>query len=348
MSKQSQDSASKPSAPVNKGQQSKNVTPAKPSAPVEASPAIDKKEDVSPAVESSDLSSDSTAPTTSTDFTDSVGNVEAVESQNSSTLKYNGSNPMFIEMFGTLVEFVSAYSSKNTVLKAATEGRDAAIEAYVKTSADPEAVKIREGIATLEARLRELAESNVTTSTLSEDEQTNVRREVDELRGKIRTGIQAAQGVLPFVAPGGDPDADSFLTQVSDLIRAPRGRAPGSKLTGDMLPRTNVVITVTGGMYKGSRFDTMSAAAKAIKMELKDFQLAFAEAAGVEHSEIGSVKTPQMFTVKPHDAGSSYSIVTAPKDVQKPGRKPSNKGESVPAENSASADTSENTDQTAM
>jgi len=238
-----------------------------------------------------------------------------------SDLKYTGQNTMFADVFGTLLKQVEEYSVLKTAVAAATDGKEQAVEAFINSSTDPEIVKLREGIEKLRQKMLQIADKKVADTSMSEGEVENAKTNMLKIRGEVNEGINALTGMMKYVSPNGDEAAESLIEQIRELTKGTRGRAPGSKNTGEVLPKVPVNVKITGGNLKDEHYETMGAAAKALNITLKEFQLAFAQSAGVEHAEIHNVKTPQSFQIKPHEDGATYVIVTTPKDVKKPGRK---------------------------
>lgn len=236
-----------------------------------------------------------------------------------SSLKYTGNNPMFGDIFKTIIGHVERYNSLKTQVAAAGDDKDAAITEFLRTSTNPEIVKLREAVAKATEKMNTIAEKELSSNALSGEALEKAKIDMNAARDEARTGIDAVEGVLKFV---NEESAATLLEQLKELVKSARGRAVGSKNTGENLPKVAVNVTINGGNLKNAQYPTLSAAAKALNMEVKDLQLEMARAAGVEHANLREVKTPQKFEVTPHENGATYTVITTPKETQKPGRKP--------------------------
>lgn len=234
-------------------------------------------------------------------------------------LKYTGNNPMFNDIFSTIIGHVDTYSDLKTKVSIATEGKETAIADFLKVSTHPEIVKLRDAVNKAQEKMTAIAEKELTSKALSGEELEKAKTDMNTAREEARTGISAVEGVLNFVK---EEAAATLLEEIKEIVKSTRGRQPGSKNTGENLPKVAVNVTINGGNLKNAQYPTLSAAAKVLSLEVKDLQLAMATAAGVEHANLREVKTPQKFDVTPVAGGSTYTIITTPKETQKPGRKP--------------------------
>lgn len=237
-------------------------------------------------------------------------------------MAYTGPNSVIANLSVEIETAASKYGELAGRLAAADGDREAALTAYVQTSDNAEVVKLREGIAKLNAKLQELAEKNVVSETLSEDEKAKLTVEVATLKEQVSKGQKAVSAVLASF----DTDkegVEKWLEEFkeNDPTRSRKGRAVGS--TGSSLPRVNVLVTVQGGeLFKEPvQFESFAPACAKLKFPVKDMQEAFAAAAGVKHEDIKSVDKPVTFTVQPRENGAVYTVSTTPKAVGTPGRK---------------------------
>lgn len=248
---------------------------------------------------------------------------------------YDGIDTVSKAMLDKLNETTTKYSSLSTQLQAADGDREAALKGWMDTSDNAQAAKLRTTIQNAMAKLRELAENNVESVTLSDEDKTKLQVEMDELKGQIKAGFDVVGNLIKNLSP--DPEGvQSALDTIENPVKSNRGRKPGS--SGSSLPRVSATVTVTGGNLKDEVYDSFSKVALALNSEVKDLQLAFAEAAGVEHKDIKSVNKSVTFQFTPsHPNASTYTLVTTPKAKAKPGPKgkeessESNKGKQTQA-----------------
>lgn len=233
-------------------------------------------------------------------------------------MTYAGPNAPVANLAPEIEHAASQYSEVAGKLAAADGDVEKAYDAW-KQSDDAEAVKIREAIAKLTAKLDEAAKKNVKVETLSDEEKAKLNVEATALKEKVAKGLKAVGMILASF----DVDKEGVEAWVKEFsennpTRSKRGRAVGS--VGSSLPRMRAEVTIQGGelFAEPTKFDSMGKVAAALggDVELKDLQLAFAEKAGVEHDKISSVKTPVTFTFKVHENGATYTLTTHPKTAK--------------------------------
>lgn len=236
-------------------------------------------------------------------------------------MAYTGPDETSKQLLDRHTENVSAYSKIAAQLAAAEGDRDKAVQSWMESASDAQVVKLRTQIETLRNKMLELAEKAVGEQvTLSEDVKAKLVAERDELKGKIKSGIN----VINQVAETFNIDLEGVkaaLTEIGNPTSSGRGRPAGS--AGSTLPRVSVNVTLTSSAApdKPQEFETMSAAATTLEnMELKEFQERFAKAAGVPHSNIKNVNEPVEFQVKT-SSGTVWTVQTTPKEREKPGPK---------------------------
>src|SRR5216110_826588 len=88
---------------------------------------------------------------------------------------------------------ISAFKAVDSRLAAVEGDRDKAIKAWIESSDDPDAVKLREAIAEANRRLKLLAESSVQSEDLSEDDKAKLKAEHATLKDKVRAGTRGLQ-----------------------------------------------------------------------------------------------------------------------------------------------------------
>lgn len=226
---------------------------------------------------------------------------------------YSGSNAPVANLAPEIEAAAAQYGIVAGQLAAADGDVEAAYNAW-KAGDAPEAVKIREAIAKLTAKLDEAAKANVKVETLSDEAKAKLTVEADALKAQVQNGLKAVNSILA----GWDVDKDAVQEWLKEFAernpaRGKRGRQPGS--VGSTGPRMRATVTVQGGELwpEPTTLDSMGKVANALKVETKAIQEAFASAAGVELDKISSVKTEVTFEFKVHENGAVYTMTTHPK-----------------------------------
>jgi hypothetical protein len=236
---------------------------------------------------------------------------------------YNGEHPLFKQLFDVLSDNARNYSVIAGQIAAADGDKDKAIAAWIETSENSRAVKLRAAIQKATEELNKLAEDNVVIEHLTDEQKLKLQTEANTHRDKAKAGLDAVKSVVQAM-PISDADKEQVQSAIEDVtktIGSGRGRKAGEK--GSSLPRASVTLTVTGGNLKDEPFDTFTALAQKLSCEAKELQLAYASAAGVAHEDIKEVKEPVTFKFTPPIEGASeYTILTAPKQGKPRGRQP--------------------------
>jgi hypothetical protein len=224
---------------------------------------------------------------------------------------YDGPDVVSKAMLDNLAAICQHYQTLKDTLAAADGDKDALFKNWMETSDNPQAEKLRQTIANATAKLRELAEKNVPSAELTEEDRTRITVEMDEYTNKIKAGYQVANGLLENITE--DPEnVKKALDSIENPVQSNRGRKPGS--TGSNLPRVSVNVTITGGNLTEPRhFESLSAATKVLNTDVETLQHAFAKAAGVAHANIKDVDVPLEFGFKSHENGAEYTVATTPK-----------------------------------
>lgn len=233
---------------------------------------------------------------------------------------FEGLDQLSQSMVQLLEKRMNEYASLDSKLKAAEGDREDAIEDFIENSDHPAAVKLRDQRDKLIERFRKLAEAELSTESLSEEDKEKIRVELGSMKVKIKAGREAAEN---WAISGNCEDPDKLkelIGGLKDPTRSGRGRKPGS--AGSSLPRVSVLLSITGGNIGTRDFDSMSKAAQVLDWDLKELQLAFAAAANVPHEEIKTVDKPLTFEFKPEGSETVYSVHTTPKERAKTGPKP--------------------------
>jgi hypothetical protein len=256
---------------------------------------------------------------------------------------YDGVDTVSQAMLNKLNETCNKFTNIDLSLKAADGDKESALKNWMETADNPQAAKLRTTIANATAKLREMAESNVETVTLSDEDKTKLQVEQDELKTQIKAGIDVIKSLIQNLSP--DPEGvQAALDSIDNPVKSNRGRKPGS--AGSSLPRVSANITVHGGNFDDpemtNEFDSFSKVALALNVEVKDLQVAFAQAAGVKHEDIKTVNKPVEFQFNSGAPNATtYTLKTTPKDRAKPGPKgPKSEDENKTEESSDSSEQS--------
>lgn len=230
---------------------------------------------------------------------------------------YSGPDIASKQLLEALEGYVSEYKRIDQQLASADGDKESAVQAFIDNSDDQQAIKLRDQISKLTAKLREYAEANAVVVTLSDDEKAKLTEQRDLLKSNIRKG----RGVVEDVAKTINADFDNVmaaLNELGDPTRSHKGRAPGS--SGSSLPRISATLTIKEVSEDGDQalvgkvFDSFSQAALKFNCEVKDLQLAFADAAGVPHENIKTVDKSIDFAFQPNSNGAVYVFTSTPKE----------------------------------
>lgn len=250
------------------------------------------------------------------------------------TKPYDGPDIVASTMFPMIQQVMSDYSTLNSKLLAAEGNQEKAIEDFIENSEDPLAVRLRKAIEEATSKLRRLAEKSVVTEEVPEETKDKWRAQLDEWKNRIK----AAKSTIKTLSESTSSDPDgilAYLAAMPDPTASNRGRKPGT--AGSSLPRTSCTVTVVGGDLKETTFDTMSAAAIKLNVELEDLQKAFAAAASVEHKDISAIKHEVKFSFQPNENGTIYNITTRPKERKPRGSSDETKKSETKTEETANA-----------
>lgn len=221
-----------------------------------------------------------------------------------------------------------AYTELSARVKAADGDRDAAVAAFIASSDDPKVVKLKAVIDKATSDLQAFAEQNVKSETLSDEDKEKLMDELSKLRDKFRDGRKAISSIAESMRSTIDFDGVAkALEEIGDPTRSGRGRKVGDP--GSSLPKASATLVVSNSNDTWT-FDTFGQAAKLMNVTVEQLQKAYAEAAGVQHSEIASVSKPQEFKVHSDSAGD-FLVKTSPKERKKPGPRPGGNAANKPA-----------------
>lgn len=223
---------------------------------------------------------------------------------------YSGPDVVSMAMLTKLHETVNLYSQLETKLAAADGDRSAALKSWIDSTDNAAAVKLRQQIESANAKLNELAEKNVESVTLTEEDKAKANTELDALKPKIKAAFNVIENLIENMSD--DPEGvRNALNAISNPVKSTRGRKAGS--SGSKLPRVSATVTVNGGALENQVYDSFSKVASVFKCDVEDIQKAFAEAAGVSHEDIKTVTDSVTFEFQPNSNGSVYTMTTTPK-----------------------------------
>lgn len=237
-------------------------------------------------------------------------------------MTYNGSNLMASAAFAKLEEHISHWTANSAQLAASKGERKEALNAWAKGTDNERAVELRELLAKAKAELLSLAEANVPNVTLDESDVVKLGTEQDTIKTQIRAGFAMAGKVLSF----DNDDADAVKAYLEGLSDPTKGSRSGNG-EGHTGPRAAAYVwvehEVNGAVAPGKgtfdeeknsdAFKSFSWAAKAVQTTTEDLVRAFAEAAGVEYGDVGSVDTAQEFAFTAKGGQAVWIIRTEPK-----------------------------------
>lgn len=199
------------------------------------------------------------------------------------------------------------YQSLAAQVAAADGDRDAAVQAWMDTTADAEATAIRDAIARATEKLRTLAEAAVGDTTISEEEKARLKTQLTEVEKKAKASSRSLRGLAdPFGL-----DVTPMLAKLGDpfLPKTPTG-------TGSSAPRPSVYVECmrNGNPKQTMTFENLSGAAKHMDIPLEELGKLYAEAAGVPYEDIAKVKEPKEFEWTHGTNGNHWTIKTTPKE----------------------------------
>lgn len=225
---------------------------------------------------------------------------------------YSGPDQVSSAMLAEVEKFSQQFVELNAELAAATGDRAKAVQSWVESSTDAEAVKIREVIEKAKAKLLELAEANVKDVNLTEEQVAAKQTELKELK----TAVRDKRAATVMVANTINMDKEAVLKALESIEDPTKGKGGVKAGTpGPKGPRVSATVKVTGfgkDNNETQTFDGLSKAAQAIGVETKVVQEAYAKAAAVPFENIAKVGKPLSFTVT--SAGDkAFQFATTPK-----------------------------------
>jgi hypothetical protein len=231
---------------------------------------------------------------------------------------YNGPDVASKQLLNALENYIKEFKEIDLQLTSADGDRETAVQAFIDSSDDETVVKLRAQLEKLEAKLQEYAEQNAVVITLSDDERVKLQEQRESLKQTIRKGRSVVEDVAKTMNTD-FPNVVLALNELGDPTKSGRGRKPGSG-GGSSLPRISATLTIKEVSEEGDQalvdkvYDSFSQVALKFNCDVKDLQLAFAEAAGVTHENIKSVDHPVEFAFQPNANGAVYVFRTTPKE----------------------------------
>lgn len=254
---------------------------------------------------------------------------------------YNGPDTISGQLLTALIGFSTDYIGIEARLAAADGDKEKAIAAFLETSDDSQIVKLRNAISAAREKMLAIANEKVVVEVLSEDEKARLEKEKAELTTRIRSGRKTIADLS--VNFGTDPTGVAeALESIPDPTKSGKGRKAGT--TGSSLPRVSATLSVTGGNLTNEKYESFSALAAVLNVDVADIQKPFADAAGVDPADIKSAfnnTNVVTFSFKPHEAGNEYTVVATQKVRAKRGSKVAGKTEESATEASEESNTEE-------
>ncbi len=215
---------------------------------------------------------------------------------------------------------IAAFKAVDSRLAAVEGDQEKAIKSWMEGSDEETAVKLREAIAEATRRLRTLAESSVVVEDLSEADKEKLSTERAMFKEKLQAGSRSLRKLID--AFNLELDANELLKEMGDPT-ATRVNAAGAS-AGSGLPRASVNVTC----YKkhepnGDKwtFENLSKSADFLDLPVEEMQKIYAQAGGVSHEDIKTIKTPQNWDYTNPTTGTVWVVNTTPKDTAPRGRK---------------------------
>ena len=241
-------------------------------------------------------------------------------------IPYEGEDAISKAMLEKLHATTLEYSSIQAQIAAADGDRETAVKSWMESTDLAAAVKLRDQIASATQRLRDLAEKNVSSVELTEDDRAKLTAELDALKGRIKSGYTVLNSMIESMSD--DPEnVKKSLESIQNPAASRKGVKAGS--SGSTLPRISATVTINGGNFDQpdmpNEFDSFSKVASVLNCEVVDLQKAFAAAAGVSHENIKTVTRPIDFEFQPNENGPVYKLHTSPKTRAKRGSLQGNK-----------------------
>lgn len=217
-------------------------------------------------------------------------------------------HPVLDPVLAKVASFASDYGTVAARLAAADGDTESATRAWVDSTDNAAAVKLRNQISELTAKLNDMATKAVADSAMSAEDKVKLTKEAGELKNKFRDA-QLAVRKLAGVLSVDDVVVNDALVKIGDPTRSGKGRPVGSG-GGSTGPRASVNVFVkgkSGDKELNQNFENLAAASKASGLDLTAIQTAYAEAGKVALADISSIKTAQEFKV------GDFTFSTTPK-----------------------------------
>lgn len=242
--------------------------------------------------------------------------------------KYVGSNPFVRNAVDMLLGHIAAYTDVEAKLAASAGDRSKLVEAWIESPpADNDtATKLREAATIALERLRKLAEQAVPeTAEVTEDEAASLKTERATLKDDVKTAYAMAN--VAITKSTVDNDALKVLHERLKALNPLKGRGAaasgGTRATTyrasvwvKVLDANGQPVNIPDSSKDDKRpdcFKGLSQVAMLLKVSNAEIQEAYAQAAGVERSDIASIDQPQTFELKAKGGSETFTVHTTPK-----------------------------------
>lgn len=237
-----------------------------------------------------------------------------------------GEHPIFTNLaplFTAIEANVATYQSVSAQLSAAEGDRDAAVQSWMDSTSDADAVALREAIQQAQTRLKTMAEAAVGDTQTTPEEKARIKTAKEEAEKKLRASSKAVRGLAePF-----NLDVTPILRKLNDPF-VPKA----STGTGSSLPRPSVYVKCMRNHEpkQTMAFENLSGAAKHMDYDLEALGRQYASVAGKPYEEVSKVDTVQEFewtnpnlkdaphwtiTITPKESNRGRQAVSQPETV---------------------------------
>lgn len=239
-------------------------------------------------------------------------------------------NPTFSALVEAVKSDINVFRDAESAYVAASGDREQQVQAFIETSQDEQAVKIREALKTLTTKLRDLAESSVKTSEVSEDEKAKLLKARNESRKQVKDTVDAVRMSAALWDRKFNAGAvDAFNAWLDSYGNPLKSRMPSG--TGSTLPKVPVEIRVLipetdekPEHYQD--FHNFTAYATWRGTDTKTVQEEAAQAAGLAHSELSRLSEPVTYQVQ--RGALTLQVTVSPKATKPRGRRPADPAKS--------------------
>jgi hypothetical protein len=220
---------------------------------------------------------------------------------------------------------VAEFKSLEAQLAAAEGDKDSAVTAFMESSDDDQAVRIRERLAelaaqqeSLRAKFREYADSHVHVQELDADSKAKLASQLTDARKEVKNSLKAFEILTSTLA---QPELDAAMVEyLKDHPDPTAKRAPN---TGASLPKypCTIDITVSTKPETVIRKENISTAAPFVGLNVRQLGEEIAKAGGVEYANLSTLHETVELDIPGGQPEVTYHLVVTPKP-----RKPRGQG----------------------